>query len=234
MIYAKVDVKLRDHVRAHTAGPAMATWLWALLYAREQESDGFIPSVALRLAWSGEKQARRDAEKLVDVGLWERGDDGWRICRYEAKNETASAIAQRRKDARERMQSVRANRERTNNNVREGERSVVPGSLSGSDLQGGAGGMRALRPDEPLTPQRRKDFEGLTSTTGRAREIEVEWRGFVDHRISTSKLFEGEPAIDADWRNWVRRGNQYASKLGLQANGSPPGGASPRARKELT
>lgn len=229
MIFAKVDVKLRDHVRAHTAGPAMATWLWALLYAREQESDGFIPSVALRLAWSGEKQARRDADKLVEVGLWERADGGWKICRYEAKNDTAEAIASRRKEARERMQSVRANRTRTNREPHESVQNEVPGSLSlsGSD-QGGAGGKRVLRPDEPLTEQRRKDFDSLT-LMARPRDIAAEWSGFVDDRIKRSMLFAGESAIDADWRQWVRRGNAFAAKEEPKS-----GGASPRARRDLT
>jgi DNA-binding CsgD family transcriptional regulator len=233
MIYAKVDVKLRDHERAHRAGAAMATWTWALLYAREQESDGFVPDVALRGAWTGEKQAKRDAEKLVEVGLWEHADRGYRICRYEAKNDTKESIAARRKETRDRVAAYRKGVTRyngvTNANVAEGESVLVPGSrsLSGSD-QGGAGGRRALRPDEPLTDQRRKDFDALTFL-GRPRDIDAEWRTFVDNRIAGSKLFEGEGAIDGDWRNWVRRGNQFAAK-----EEPKNGGASARARKELT
>lgn len=140
MIYAKVDVKLRDHERAHRAGAAMATWTWALLYAREQESDGFIPDVALRLSWVGEKQARRDADRLVEVGLWERDDrGGYRICRYESKNETAAAIAIRRAEARERMQAVRANKQRTSDertpNSKGSDSGAVPGSGFVEEIQ---------------------------------------------------------------------------------------------------
>ncbi len=109
MIYAKVDVKLRDHVRAQRAGAAMSTWLWALLYAVEQETDGVVPEVALRLAWAGEKEARRHADLLVAVGLWEAHEDGWHICRFETKNATRAEVAQRRKETRDRVAKFRGN-----------------------------------------------------------------------------------------------------------------------------
>jgi hypothetical protein len=140
MIYAKVDVKLRDHTRAHRAGAAMATWTWALLYSREQETDGYIQDDMIRLAWVGESEARKHAKKLVEVGLWERdetGPDGggWRICRYADKNETASSIASRRLEASERMRRVRMNNPRTDT-----ARSLEqPGAVPGSDSDSGSG-----------------------------------------------------------------------------------------------
>lgn len=142
MIYAKVDVQLRDHARAHKAADAMSTWLWGLLYSRGQESDGYIPDVAIKGAWVGEKAAKQHAKTLVSVGLWERDLDGWRISRYEAKNETAARIAERRAESRERMARVRANKPRTQSEVRNNRTHVnsaaVPDSdsvsLSGSDL----------------------------------------------------------------------------------------------------
>jgi hypothetical protein len=134
MIYAKVDVKLRDHERAHRAGVAMATWTWALLYVREQESDGFIPDVALRGSWVGERESMRHASKLVEVGLWEKTDGGWRICRYAEKNETKAAIEQRRLDARARMNRVRANKYRTSEEPSPTEQPAVPGSGSGFEF----------------------------------------------------------------------------------------------------
>lgn len=102
MIFAKVDVKLRDHAKALRAGEAMSTWLWALLYTREQELDGLIPSEVLRLAWPGEQAATRHAATLVAVGLWEVCDEGWRICGYAAKNETSAVIDEKRRTDRER------------------------------------------------------------------------------------------------------------------------------------
>lgn len=142
MIYAKVDVKLRDHERAHRAGNAMSTWLWALLYSREQETDGYIADAMIRLAWAGEAEARKHARKLIEVELWEADAErgGWRVCRYSDKNETRSSIAVRRAEAADRMTRVRANRMRTPSpcssehppNTRSVDRTAVPGSGSGS------------------------------------------------------------------------------------------------------
>ena len=69
MIFAKVDVELRDHDKGHRAGAAMATWLWALLWTRAKEEDGFVARASLRGSWRGERQAVADMRKLVEVGL---------------------------------------------------------------------------------------------------------------------------------------------------------------------
>lgn len=141
MIYAKVDVKLRDHVRAHRAGAAMSTWLWALLYVREQETDGEIPKLALRLAWAGEKDARKHAEILVSVGLWEKSPEGWRICRYDAKNDTKAAIEANRKKVRDRVTAHRRNASCNalhTPSVTDSTVTTVPGSRSRSDCDSGS------------------------------------------------------------------------------------------------
>jgi hypothetical protein len=145
VIYAKVDVELRDHERAHLAGVAMATWTWALLYARSQQTDGLVPHVALRGAWVGEREARRHAAKLVEVGLWEACDGGWRICRYAEKNDTRAVIDENRARSRERMHRVRANKQRTNGEPHGPEQPAVPGSGSGS----GSGSGLSRDPDLP-------------------------------------------------------------------------------------
>lgn len=151
MLHARLDLAIVNHPRAHKAGPAMATWTWALAYTRQEELDGHIPAWSLRLSWCGEKVAREHARRLVEVGLFEVTDDGWRLCRYEDKNETREQIAALRGDARERMARVRANRRRTSP-VTSGK---VPdsdsGSVSGSDLQGGAGGRPAWFDDAIAT-----------------------------------------------------------------------------------
>lgn len=70
---------------------------------------------------------------------------------------------------------------------------------------------RVLRPDEPLTEQRRNDFDALTQSVP-ARDIEPEWQNFVDDRIARSILFGSAGAVDADWRKWVRRQNVIEAK----------------------
>ena len=82
-------------------------------------------------------------------------------------------------------------------------------------------GQRALRPDEPLTDQRRKDFDALTFNVP-AREIDPEWRNFVDDRIAKTILFASAAAVDADWRKWVRRQNGMESKARVAGHGRRP------------
>lgn len=102
MIFAKVDVELRDHERAHRAGPAMATWTWALLWTRAKERNGFVASEALRGAWVGEKTAARDMARLVACGLVAPVDGGWQILHYEEKNDTREDVEARKATQRER------------------------------------------------------------------------------------------------------------------------------------
>ena len=129
MIFAKVDVDLSDHLKAVDAGPAMATWLWALLYSRKHELDGAVPDSAFRLSWVGEATSKEHSSRLVEVGLWKRSRAGIVILNYGKHNETREQIAQRREIAAERMRRVRANTPRTNSehtaNVRDVHTSAV-------------------------------------------------------------------------------------------------------------
>lgn len=84
-------------------------------------------------------------------------------------------------------------------------------------------GSRCLRPDEPLTEQRRKDHIAQIGTLP-MRDVEPEWRAFVDHRISITKLFQSSAAIDADWRGWVRRQNVIDAKARVAAQNDNSGG----------
>lgn len=234
MIYAKVDVKLRDHARAHRAGVAMATWTWALLYVREQETDGFVPDIALRGAWVGERAAREHARKLVEVGLWDEAEEGWRIRRYDEKNDTKDAIAARREETRERVARFRRNGSR--NAVTEGacnalltqpSAALVPGSRSRSgsersdSREGVQGeGLRPIRPDEPLTAARAGYVETVRMGTGANLDAEAIWRNYVNDRIAKSMVFGSEGAIDADWRKWVDREPGFQRKNQGAARGA--------------
>jgi hypothetical protein len=165
MIYAKVDVKLRDHKLAHRAGAAMATWMWALLYVREHETDGHIPDEMIRLAWVGEVAARKHAARLVEVGLWAVEPDGWTICRYSDKNDTRETIDARRKETRERVAKHRS-RNGACNTVTTTVTNAVPnalvpgsgsGSGSGSDLDLGRSDIPTSTPRATPTPANDND-----------------------------------------------------------------------------
>lgn len=150
MIYAKVDVELRDHPKALAAGNAMATWTWGLLYVRSKETDGFIPKAALRGAWVGSAEALKHAATLVQVSLWEAVDGGWRICKYELKNDTKAAIAENKARVRER---VTAHRDRVRNALQTpAAAAFVPGSGSYS----GSNSDQEIKIPEEIPPRARE------------------------------------------------------------------------------
>lgn len=194
----------------------MATWTWALLYVREQETDGYLPEAALRGSWVSETEARRHAAKLVEVGLWERdahGPDGggWRICRYSDKNETKATITERREEAAERMRRVRANRVRTT-----GERSQdVPGSGSGSDLRSEDPDLPTIIPraiwhlDSKLPDNWREDARAQVEPTGATVDLPGEWRLYLADRMRPE---QAKLIGLADWRGWVLRAIKFASE----------------------
>ncbi len=93
MIYVQVDVDFPSHPRALRAGPlGRDLWYWGLCYVRKYLTDGEVPAAAL--ATYPEPGAEEIAERLVRLGLWERTDDGFRVCRYAEKgNQTKEAVA---------------------------------------------------------------------------------------------------------------------------------------------
>jgi len=96
MIHARIDLVIMGHRRAYEAGPeAMGLWLFAVGYAREQETDGFIPAAILHAAWGGRQNAKL-AARLVAAGLLESVLGGYQVAKYEAKNELKWQIDERR------------------------------------------------------------------------------------------------------------------------------------------
>lgn len=104
MSWAKLDDKANEHVKQLRAG-SEACWLWAcgLMYAnRQPERDGFIPREALSILYGPARNPKRLAERLVEVGLWDRVDGGFRIHNYHRWNPTQAQIDEERAKGRER------------------------------------------------------------------------------------------------------------------------------------
>lgn len=104
MSWAKLDDKASEHRKQLRAG-ADACWLWAcsLMYANRQAArDGFIPEEALPALYGPAKNPKRLAEKLVEVGLWEKAPGGWQIHNYHRWNPTAEQVEHERAEGRRR------------------------------------------------------------------------------------------------------------------------------------
>ncbi len=157
-IYGCIGVDMTDHPRAAEAGAAMGTWAWGLLYSRQHEFDGFVPDSAIRLAWAGVRQARRDIATLVRVGLILRtereGVLGHSWNRFATWNETKIEIEAQRAAWREKAVSRR--KTSSGGALVSGESLEtlprVPTSTSLSDLGSDLGsdaGERARVPSQP-------------------------------------------------------------------------------------
>lgn len=100
MSYAKVETTVRLHPKFLKAGPE-ASWLWAcgLMYCQEALTDGFIADATL--PFLGVPKPARLAAVLVDVCLWHREGDGWRIHDYLKHNNSADDIKRIQKERQE-------------------------------------------------------------------------------------------------------------------------------------
>lgn len=97
MVWLRIDDQIAHHPKFIDAGP-IASWLWVCgnAYCNKYLTDGFIRSSALGTL-GGVTNAKRWAEVLVKVGLWEAAAGGYRVHDFHDFNPTA--------------QEVRANRE---------------------------------------------------------------------------------------------------------------------------
>lgn len=98
----KLDDAFADHPKVMAAGP-LASWLHvcALLYCSRLLTDGYIPIAQVR------KLADIDgaidlADRLVEVGLWDRADDGYQVHDYLDYNPSREDTLRRREYDRSR------------------------------------------------------------------------------------------------------------------------------------
>lgn len=104
--YVKKRTHIINHVRFIRAGAlARDLYDWGMLWSGQQETDGEIPMDSVLCSpWGyGNKRNVTLAQKLVEVGLWERTDTGYRICKWsEQGNRTKAELNERRRGDRER------------------------------------------------------------------------------------------------------------------------------------
>ncbi len=146
-IYARAAVQLRTHdraVRAEQGCPgAMGLYLWMLLQARGEESDGDVLEAAAVTAWGAPPSyRRRQLEALIAVGLVERIADGrLMVIKYAEHNDDRKTIAANRKKYADKKRHQRHLAIANDNPMSPGDTSgttqVVPisSSISISDLE---------------------------------------------------------------------------------------------------
>lgn len=76
---------------------ATFVWMAGMAYAGAHGTDGFIPKAALPTFHGTQK----DAEDLVEVGLWNASLGGWEINSWAEFQPSTEEMAQRKKRAQE-------------------------------------------------------------------------------------------------------------------------------------
>lgn len=133
-----------ETIRAGTAAAGLycrcGSWI------SRNETDGFVPSEVAAMYGSPEW-----VRKLVDVGLWEATESGYRDTRYFPLNPTAEKARKQRRDAADRQARARARKDSHGEQTRESRvtHSVSHGAPFPSPPKGGrgTGGLRAAPPD---------------------------------------------------------------------------------------
>jgi hypothetical protein len=123
--WVKLDDAFLDHPKFLEAGP-LAGYLaiTAIAWSNRNLQDGFIPHAqvprlvnfdGIARVWSGELagggeevEAKALANELVDAGLWEAVDGGFRIHDYHDYQPSAEAVRAERLKAAERKRKQRA------------------------------------------------------------------------------------------------------------------------------
>lgn len=101
--HAKVEGLSDRAFRLHVAG---------LCHCAKNTTDGLVTAPSLRSLCGRLKATRKHVAELVDVGLWieHEARDGHLIWDFLEFNPSAAEVKEKREQARERMQRVRANK----------------------------------------------------------------------------------------------------------------------------
>ena len=107
MTWFKVDDKLHDHEKPHTAGKAaMGVWVLAGSWSADNLTDGFVPARVL-----GRWGTAADAKRLVAAELWDEcerdGQPGWRFHDWLEYQPSRTHVETRREEVRERKRRWR-------------------------------------------------------------------------------------------------------------------------------
>ena len=108
MAWFKVDDHLYSHPKwISLSKGARALWVTAGAWSAGQLLDGHVPYAALKTL----DGTRREADALVDCGLWEVNGEGWLFHDWDAYQPTREAVMDKRARDAERLRKWREQRD---------------------------------------------------------------------------------------------------------------------------
>lgn len=107
MVWLRIDDQIAHHPKFTDAGP-IASWLWICgnAYCNKYLTDGFIRETAIETLGKIPSPIKW-ADRLVEVGLWERVEGGYRVHHFHDHNPTAADVKSKREADRLRKESAR-------------------------------------------------------------------------------------------------------------------------------
>jgi hypothetical protein len=176
MVWFKVDDTLPFHAKVVQAGnAAMGLWVRAGAWSAQQLTDGHIP-LHIVSALGNKKQA----ERLVLVGLWVALPDGYRFHQWneDGRQPTRASVEKERGEARERMRKAREEKR-----LRSGEVRANTGRSSGD--------VRSTRPDptrpDPTFGSSKTSQRGVTEVDARQSTPPPRFPEHCDAHANTAK-----------------------------------------------
>ncbi len=213
MLWVKLSTHVVDHQRFLEAGAAARDlWAWGMLYSGKHETDGDLPMAAvLASAWgAGPRGNIKPAMKLVEVGLWERTDSGFKISRWaEQGNETKASLTEKREAAKTRK-SRSGSRELSANEHRTNVKGSTSTSLSSGSLLGSQIASAQVDRTEPLADDARSVFDRIAMNRHVGQTPEVAWTNFTGH--FADQVFASRGAIMGRWQKWVNQQCVYGEE----------------------
>jgi hypothetical protein len=166
MPWARIDDDAPSHPKMFRAGvEAFGFWVAGNCFCNKRLTDGFIPDDALALIYPGTlpRKAVALAERLVQVGLWERVEGGWRVHDFHQYNPTADEVRKERQAAKERKDRWKEKRRGNASGTATERRSTLDGNGDGTAfgtamervperVRNDAHARAATRPDPTHTP----------------------------------------------------------------------------------
>ena len=240
----------KDDALAAAGRDAECLFYRGLSFAADVIEDGFITDAQLcRLLGWDMKDAKRHADRLVDVGLWTRGEGGYWIRSWLKWNRSKAEIeGLRRKDAGRKAPAAKVPNGDDEPPTPESNRNPNGGQPeSNSDMCATPNGFHAPEPEPYTEPEPTPEKSSLRSPSPRKRGSRiaddfaatpemVEWARqrvpHVDGRAETEKFINywqaksgsGATKLDwvATWRNWMLNAGERTPKLRAVSNGYQP------------
>lgn len=147
------------HPKALAAGPAARhLFIVGLCWAGEYNTDGAIPGYVLNSlaidAGIAADDVGQTADRLVEVGLWERNADGWQVHDWGQWQSTSAEREERRSKNRERQAAWRARQQAKAANVQVNDGAEPPdGTPNGHDVSDASRNALVTAPKSKSKPK---------------------------------------------------------------------------------